>query len=129
MIPRTEEILGIPDLIQYMASGLGDTDQHTSTIVRTASAVNQALRLKPTQQSGDSGLLLDHPVRDIHGRHRLACSPKDAQHIELLQGDAVLSKVGLQQPAQLRRGPEQGNTGLEARQTEGTGLLELVEKG
>jgi hypothetical protein len=54
-----------------------------------ALAPDEPFRFEAVEQPRNPRRLLDHPVGDIERRDAgVAAAPKDAEHVELLQGDA-----------------------------------------
>ena len=114
---------------QAQAAGR-DGDPDAPPVLRTALAADEGLALQTVEQAGDAGGLLDHAVGDVEGGQALAPRPaQDAQHVVLLEGEAVgLHDLG-QVAAQPVGGEEQAHHSLVAARAERPPLLDLLPQG
>jgi len=114
------------ELVEQVASLLGDFDLHHSSIRLASNAPDQSALREPINESGDIGITGDRSLAYLTTRQRLCAAAKDAQDVVLAGAQAL---GGLQE-----LGPRRGDTscrhanakkGLLLGGVEGPVLLEL----
>src|SRR5579883_1030307 len=111
---------------EKLESLLGDPAHHLATVVAAPFPSHQLLALELVEQPGDARGLLDHAVGDVQRRQSgLSGSPQNAQHVVLLQGDAVRFYQLGEAPLELVGRAIQGQDGFLGRRLKRLALPDL----
>jgi hypothetical protein len=115
------------ELLEQRGALRCDPTEMLATVLRTSLALDEAFCFESIQQPRDPWRLFNHPIGNVEGRYAVgSATAEDAQHVVLLQRDAVwFDERGHLTPHQIR-GPHQSEERFLRDALEGLSLLQLL---